>query len=120
MKISKYSEITPKNLHCSNVYAYLGLAEGIVMRVTTMAPGAVREEPGIPADHVQLVLKGSVTLMEKDGTLHQLEALDAIGFEAREYRRMENTGADEALLLIVDHGSPHDAWGPEGPGAPHP
>ena len=115
MKILKYSDISPKNLHGSNVYAYLDLADGIVMRTTTMAPGAVREEEKIPAEHVQLILKGTLCLTDNAGNSHELHPLDAIGYAAGDYRKMENIGAEEALILIVDHGSPHDKWGPGGP-----
>ena len=118
MKVMKHSDITPKNLHGRNVWAYLGLAEGIVLRVTTMAPGDVREEDRIPAEHVQLVLSGDIRLTDAQGTVYQLHALDAMSFQAGDARKMENIGQSEATILIVDHGSPHDAWGPNGPEPP--
>ena len=113
MKVMKHSDITPKNLHGSNVWAYLGLAEGTVLRVTTMAPG-----DRIPAEHVQLVLSGDIRLTDAQGTVYQLHALDAMSFQAGDARKMENIGQSEATILIVDHGSPHDAWGPNGPEPP--
>ena len=115
MKVLKHNDIVPKNLHGSDVYAYLDLAEGIVMRATTMAEGDVREEEKIPAEHVQLILKGELRLTDKDGNQYSLQPLDAIGYAAGDYRKMENVGKGEALILIVDHGSPHDKWGPGGP-----
>lgn len=118
MKVMKHSDITPKNLHGSNVWAYLGLAEGIVLRVTTMAPGDVREEDRIPAEHVQLVLNGDIRLTDAQGTVYLLHDLDAMSFQAGDARKMENVGQAEAKILIVDHGSPHDAWGPNGPEPP--
>ena len=57
-------------------------------------------------------------MTDAQGTVYQLHALDAMSFQAGDARKMENIGQSEATILIVDHGSPHDAWGPNGPEPP--
>ena len=118
MKVLKHSEMTPRNLHGRDVYSYLDLADNVVLRLITMDPGDIQQEDKVPAAHCQYVIKGNLRLTENDGTVHELTAMDAIGYAPGDGRKMENIGTEEAVLLIIDQGSPHDAWGPGGPGGP--